>query len=688
MTSHYKTLTRHRLLFLAVVTLLFSGSLSAATPLEIDSLLKWTYVTDPRWSPDGKSLAYLEVVTDVEADRYRSQLMLHTGASGGRRLSAEGRAARMPRWSHEGSWLGYVEDSDGASALRLLPMKGGESRQVTLPAGQIIDYQWSPVTNDLVVLFRPASDDDDAGYYTTDRLDGRRDGRRGYRPSERSRLLRVRAATGEAPSIDWLSDDLKDAAPAQWASDGQSIFYTSHFDVPVDRNREQTDIVQLFLDEPDKVVRWTDRVGPDEWPTPSPDGRWLALIGEDTSSPPVSYQTSELTLIDLKGERETVNLTSDFDYAVGDGMAGDVNAPASAGARLRWSADSKSLYFTSAMEGRVQLMQVSIESGQVEPVTRIDEGEIGVFDVSATGQVAAVFSRPDLPPNLVGFQIGRGSRGAWRELTSSNKALLKDHRLAPYTELRAKRDDGSEIQGWLIAPPRLDRRRSYPMILYVHGGPHSMYGSNFFHEFQVLANAGYYVLISNPRGSTGYGSAFGNSIQYEYPGEDFNDLMAIVDLAVAEKTIDADRLGVAGGSGGGLLTTWIVAKTDRFKAASAQRSVTNWLSFVGTSDYNYYFATHWFEDFPWRQPEKYLARSPLSYVDDVKTPIQIIHSDADFRTPLEQSLQYYTALRMLDKPAELLVFKDESHGLSRGGRPSNRVARLQAIVDWFDRYLR
>ncbi|NJO13069.1 MAG: S9 family peptidase [Gammaproteobacteria bacterium] len=247
--------------------------------------------------------------------------------------------------------------------------------------------------------------------------------------------------------------------------------------------------------------------------------------------------------------------------------------------------------------------------------------------------------------------------------------------------------DRTRIQGWILKPPGFDAQRRYPMILYIHGGPHAMYGSGFFHEFQVLAQAGYVVLITNPRGSTGYGGQFANVIQYRYPGDDYRDLMVAVDEVLKRGYVDEKRLGVAGGSGGGLLTSWIVGQTDRFAAAVVERAVTNWHSFVGSADLNYFFATHWFRDFPWRDSKDYLERSPLSHVDKVKTPVLVIHSEHDYRTAIDQGLQYYAALKMLRKPAKLAVFPESSHGLSRDGRPSQRVERLKLITGWFEEHL-
>ncbi len=674
---------------LLVCTLSVAPGTHAAQALTAESLLEWSYVADARWSPLEDSLVFVRTDTDAGENRYQSSLWLVHSTQPPRALTNADAQARHPRWSPDGQSIAFLSDRSGSSQVHLLPLRGGESRQVTDVKGNVSAFSWSPDGSQLALLLQ-LKDDAEAKKtpFVTQRLDSRRDGRKGYRPAKRQRLATFTFAKPLEERLTLLTDGRYDDGPPVWSKNGTQLFFSAVRAVNDDREVLNSELfaVDLATDKP-SIRALTDSVGPDFAPLPSPDGRYLAYLGYAAGTPPVSYRPNELRLLDLSGETETRVIAEDFAYSIGDGMAGDVNSPAGGGTRVQWLTDSSGLLFTSAIEGQVQLMRADLASDDVQAVTSIESGEIREFHLSPQGNVAAVFSRPDLPANLVSFPVSQGSRGAWRQLTSLNKDVLDNSRLAEYEEVFAETEDGGRVQAWLIAPPRVDRRKSYPLILYIHGGPHGMYGTNFFHEFQVLANAGYYVLIANPRGSTGYGESFGNSVQYAYPGKDYDDLMAILDSVIGRRTIDEERLGVAGGSGGGLLTTWIVSRTDRFKAASAHRSVTNWYSFVGTADFNLYFATHWFDEFPWQAPQKYLDRSPLSFVDQVKTPVQILHSDADYRTPLEQSLQYYTALKMLGKPAELVIFPDESHGLSRGGKPANRVARLDNILRWFDRYL-
>ncbi|MFM7066868.1 MAG: alpha/beta hydrolase family protein, partial [Gammaproteobacteria bacterium] len=315
-------------------------------------------------------------------------------------------------------------------------------------------------------------------------------------------------------------------------------------------------------------------------------------------------------------------------------------------------------------------------------------GDLREFTVSSRGELADLLSTPAVPAEL---RIVRAGHWDATDPATAWAALARDsfdgkRSFQPYEEVNYPSFDGRMIQGWVVKPPDFDPARRWPLVLYIHGGPHSAYGATFFHEFQVLSAAGYVVLITNPRGSTSYGEEFANVIQYRYPGDDYRDLMAGVDLLLARGYIDPTRLVVGGGSGGGLLTAWTISQTGRFAAALVERAVTNWHSFVGTADLNRYFATRWFRDFPWRDTADYLARSPLQQVDRVRTPVFVIHSTDDYRTALDQGLQYYTALRMQGKPARLAIFPQSAHGLSREGRPSQRVRRLELILEWFGEY--
>lgn len=669
----------------AIITLLAAWPLAAA-PLTEDSLLDWEYAGSPRYSPDGLRLVYTRFGTERKRDRYTADLWL-VEERGERRLTADPAADYAPAWSPDGRRLAFLSRRTGTPQVFVLHAGGGDAVQVTDIAGGVMALAWSPDGTRIAVLaLRESGTDGSKQPYVTDRLLTRRDGREGYRRPGAPQIAVVPADGRAEEGVLWLTEHEFGAGPPVWSTDGRTILFSAAWESEEALALGDTEIHAVAADGSASPQRLTSRFGPDDNPLPSPDGQWIAWTGFDDAEPPVSYRPDELYVMRADGSEQR-RLTAEWPAGVADTMAGDVNAPFGPARRLAWSADGRYLYFTSAVEGKVQLIRAAVETGQVTPVTAFDEGDIREFDLSPGGGVVALYSRPDSPPQLVTFPPERAQRGGWRQRTALNARYLEYPRFAEYEELRISSFDGTPIQAWLVKPPRFDTRRRHPLILYIHGGPHSMYGTNFFHEFQVLAAAGYFVLIANPRGSSGYGEVFGNVIQYRYPGDDYLDLMAVVDAVSGRDYIDAERLGVAGGSGGGLLTTWVVGQTDRFRAASAHRSVTNWLSFVGTTDINRYVTARWFRDYPWRDATSYLDRSPLMLVDEVATPVQIIHSDADYRTPLEQGLQYYTALKQLGKPAELVVMPGESHDLSRDGTPSLRVERLRLILDWFDRHL-
>jgi dipeptidyl aminopeptidase/acylaminoacyl peptidase len=290
-------------------------------------------------------------------------------------------------------------------------------------------------------------------------------------------------------------------------------------------------------------------------------------------------------------------------------------------------------------------------------------------------------------PAMIGDLFAIDEKGALTRLTNVNEKLFSEVTLTEPDEMKYKSFDGKIIETWIQKPPDFDPSKKYPMILNIHGGPHAAYGYTFDHEFHWMAAKGYVVLYPNPRGSTTYGQDFGNIIQYHYPGDDYKDLMAGVDALIAKGYVDTKKLGVTGGSGGGLLTNWVVTQTDRFAAAVSQRDIADWSNFWYIADFTLFQPT-WFRKAPWEDPEDYKARSPITYIDRVKTPLMLIEGEADYRTPpMAGGEMMFRALKYRHVPAVMVRFPDESHELSRSGKPWHRVERLQYIVGWFDQWL-
>jgi dipeptidyl aminopeptidase/acylaminoacyl peptidase len=307
---------------------------------------------------------------------------------------------------------------------------------------------------------------------------------------------------------------------------------------------------------------------------------------------------------------------------------------------------------------------------------------LAVSDISSTGVAVGTLTTFHKPADIVSLDLK--TPAAIKQLTTVNDDILIGKKLGQVTEMWYTSADGLKVQGWYITPPDFDPAKKYPMQLHIHGGPHSMYNVGFNFGWQEHAANDYVVLYTNPRGSTGYGSAFGNAIKNAYPGKDYDDLMAGVDTLVSKGFVDTQNMFVTGCSGGGVLTAWIVGKTDRFAAASANCPVVDWLSFVGTTDGASWYYN--FEKLPWEDPTEHLRRSPLTYVGNVKTPTMLMTGVNDLRTPMPQTEQFYSALKQLKVPTAMLRFNDEWHGTS--SNPSNFMRTQLYLRYWFDKHKR
>ncbi|MCH7945117.1 MAG: S9 family peptidase, partial [Armatimonadetes bacterium] len=409
-----------------------------------------------------------------------------------------------------------------------------------------------------------------------------------------------------------------------------------------------------------EVTPLTDRNGPDRGHRVSPDGRWIVYTGYDDEN--FTSTLSHLYIMDRRGGGKKV-------------LAGDLaNSPRS----VVWAEDSSGVYFTMGAAGSTQVYFVSV-LGDMRQVT---EGvhRLSGLSISEDGQVATVRSDFTTPGQLVTFNVDDDEM---RVLVDVNKDVLDGVTLGEAEELWFDSTDGFRVQGWLIKPANYEEGKKYPMVLWIHGGPWSMYTVGFSWTFQNFAANGYAVLFTNPRGSTGYGQEFVNGIQFSYPGKDYDDLMAGVDAAIATGVVDEENLFVCGGSGGGVLTAWIVGHTGRFAAAVSMKPVINWASFVGTTDGASWYRQ--FESYPWEDPMEYHVRSPLSLVGNVTTPTMVMTGESDLRTPMTQSEEYYRALKKLKKETLLVRMPDEYHGWRR---PSHRMLQQLYLQAWFEKHKR
>ena len=469
---------------------------------------------------------------------------------------------------------------------------------------------------------------------------------------------------------------------AFWSKDGAQIYFTSlRVDEPYyERQRTELYSVAAAGGEPSKIA--TVPMGMSEIAL-SPDGKRIAFVASATQ-PVFSYTQPDLWVLDLTPKAEPRNLTGSFDFDITNPVFGDNAPPRTAGGNPTvWSADGKSLYQIFSRQGRTNIGRFDATNGGLTEITKGDHATLRFRVTPDSSKIVYVLSTPTRINDL--FVVDGSS--APRQLTDINRELVAQLNLTEPEEVWYDSFDGKRVQAWLQKPPAFDAKKKHPLILNIHGGPHAAYGWVFSHEFQWMAAKGYVVLYPNPRGSTTYGQEFGNIIQHRYPGDDYKDLMIGVDEVIRRGYIDEMKMGVTGGSGGGLLTNWTITQTDRFAAAVPQRDISNWESWWYTADFTLFQPT-WFKGPPFEQQEDFRARSPLTYVQNVKTPTMFVLGETDLRTPEDSGgEQMFRALKYRKIPTVLVKFPNESHELNRSGQPWHRVERLQHIVGWFDKWL-
>jgi dipeptidyl aminopeptidase/acylaminoacyl peptidase len=671
-------------LFCVAVVLMaaVSGGLSQAQaqdPLSLGDIMQLEWASDPQISPDGQSIAYVRNGMDPMSDSRRGSLWMIDVASGEQRpLTRSNGNFRSPRFSPDGKRLAYVASEGQGAQIFVRWLDSGQVAQVTrlrqAPRGitwsrdgsQIAFIKFVKLTKEPMVSLpgKPSGAKWAPPAEVIDRVLYRADGR-GYLPYGFDHLFVVPAEGGTARQ---LTQGAHHYSPSlAWAGDDESIFVVGNRRDDWDRQLLNTDIYQVTL--ADKVVTAiTDRYGPDQSPVLSPDGRWLAYVGFDDQE--LGYQNMNLYVRDLRAG-ETTQVQTGLDRSVSP---------------VAWGSGRR-LFIAYEDRGESHIAVVDRNGKVTDRVADLGGGSLGrpygqgSFSVSNGGAIAYMRTTVHQPAEVALLRAGEP-----RQLTQLNSDSLGHRTLGSVEALQwvSSAPDAQKIDGWLVKPPDYEPTQTYPLILEIHGGPFANYGPRFSMEAQLYAAAGYLVLYANPRGSTSYGEAFGNLIHHNYPGEDFNDLMSGVDTLIEQEIADPERLYVTGGSGGGVLTAWIIGKTNRFKAAVVAKPVINWISFTLTADAYPFFYRYWFPDTPWNIPEHYFARSPLSLVGQVETPAMIITGERDYRTPISESEQYYQALKLRDLDTVLVRLPGASHGIT--SRPSQMMSKVAHALAWFERY--
>lgn len=671
----------------ACLALTMAGSVFAAetsTPdnskLNYQDLFNIEYAANPIVMPNGKQVVYERRSMDIMTDSLRRNLWtVSLDGKSHMPLLSDSKNHFNPVFSPDGSQMAYLSSKEGKIQIYLRDLKSGLTARVTdvnmTPSGmsfspdgkQLAFSMFTPgKAKPLFSLnFKPkgAKWADNAQYI--DKTLFQRDGTGMNRPGN-MQVYVVPTIGGTPRKITSSAHDY--AGSLAWTNDGKQIIVSANT-----RDDAEFDIFNSDLLAVDvltsKVTKLTEMSGPEGSPKMSPNGKKLAFTGfEDNGK---SNQISELYVMNPDGS-DIKRLTPELDRSVGN---------------VKWAQNSKGLYFSYDDEGKKHVAYVSL-SGKISTKTDALGGmslgrpyTSGHYDVTSKGNIVYTQSTGVRPADLA----VTSKRGKVTQLTDLNSDVF-DHKSLNKPELMEVNSsvDGRRLQAWIVTPPNFDANKKYPLILEIHGGPHTAYGPEFSTEVQLFAAAGYVVVYGNPRGSTSMGADFANLIDKNYPSEDYNDLMDMVDGVIKKGYVDKDNLFVTGGSGGGVLTAWIIGNTDRFKASVVAKPVINWASMIGTSDIYTFMTKYWFNDLPWNDYEHYWKRSPLSLVGNVKTPTMVLTGELDVRTPMSESEQYYGALRLEGVESALVRIQGAYHGIA--AKPSNLARKVGNILAWFEKY--
>jgi len=662
---------------LFVSPLLFAQSLP--THLEPLDVFRVQVAADPQISPDGSRIVYVRNSADISSDRRVSNLwIINSAGTGHRALTTGTYSDSSPRWSPDGTRLAFVSDRDGKAQLYVRWMDSGQTAKLTDLENPPAGISWSPDSTQLVftslvpaappkIATMPAPPEgakwaDSPKIYED--LIYRFNGP-GYLKPGYSQIF-VISADGGAPRQLTTGNfphgpntgEFGGSYPA-WAPEGKSVILSMNGTSNFEYEPLHTELFEISTVD-GSLKQLTHRNGPNDSPVISSDGKLIAYTGFDDRYQ--GHQTTHLYICNRDGSNPH-EVTSKLDR--------DVSTP-------RWSSDGKSVFLTYADQGDTKLASISLDGSSKVLADHLNLG--ASFSVSKTDAFAIQYDMPSDPGDVAAASLAHPKLNV---LTNLNRELFTAKKLGAVEELWYESSfDHRKIEGWIIKPPDFDANKKYPLIIQIHGGPFSNYGDRFDLNAQIWAASGYVVLYTNPRGSTSYGEEFANLIHLSYPGNDFYDLNSGVDAILDKGYIDKDNLFVTGGSGGGVLTCWMIDRTDRFRAAASLYPVINWYSWVLTSDLPSFGSLYWFNGNPWDKSDEYMKRSVISLVKNVKTPTLLMTGEEDWRTPISEAEQYYAALKLLKVESALVRFPGEPHGLSR--RPSHQIAKIVYTQNWFD----
>jgi dipeptidyl aminopeptidase/acylaminoacyl peptidase len=641
-----------------------------ARTVSLEMYLDLESVSNPQISPDGSQVVYTRGWVDKVNDSRESSVWIMNADGSKNRFLVDGSG---PIWSPDGTRIAYTAkgDPEGSQIFVRWMDDEGATSQITRLEASPSGIRWSPAGDQLsfsmnvdaepAFTVSPPGRPDGATWTAAPRVVTRADYRQdrvGFVDGAWRHIFVVPAEGGTARR---LTDGDWNHSTGEWTPDGRELVFSSLRTEDAELAWRESEVYSVDVGS-GTIRALTSRVGQDFSPLPSPTGDLIAYRGSDFHTD--TYRNAGVYVMNRDGSSPRL-ISGDFDRQI-NGM--------------KWALDGSGLYLTVSAAGTRNLQFLSASGG----VRELSTGEhmLALSSFTSDGHAVGTLSSPQVPSDIVAFDLEEA--GTRTQLTHVNDDVLGGLTFGDVEEIWYESVDGFQIQGWIMTPPDFDPAKQYPLMLSIHGGPHGMYNVGFNFGWQEHAANGYVVLYTNPRGSTGYGSAFGNSIKNAYPGKDFDDLMNGVDLVVDRGFIDEENMFVYGCSGGGVLTSWVVGHTDRFAAASANCPVTNWLSFVGTTDGIGWYRN--FENLPWDDPSEHLRRSPLMYVGNVTTPTMLMTGVNDLRTPMPQTEEYFAALKVMGVETAMVRFNNEWHGTS--STPSNFLRTQLFLRKWFSMHSR
>ena len=639
------------------------------------------YAASPQVSNDGTYVIYERRSMDIMTDSTRTNLWQVNIDGTAHQPVFSGKANyRMPRFSPDGTRLAYLSTAEGDNQLYVLWLRSGKTSRVTNLQKTPRDIAWSPNGQWLAFsLFKPSKattlfkdmpkKPQGATWAGTakfiDQMSYRSDGG-GYTEIGFNHIYVVPAIGGSARQVS--SGDFHHGGVINWSKDSSNIIIDGDRHPDWQDRPLESDIYQIDVNT-GKISELVKRAGPDHTPKISPNNKKIAYLSFDDKR--LSSQNNHLYVMDRDGNNAK-NLT----LSLGRGVS-----------NVHWAKDSKGLYFSYSDHGQSYVGYVNLKGKRKEKLVKIGGQSLGrpytSGDYSVIGNRSLVYTQANnqRPADLAVIN----KQGKVTQLTSLNEDLFAHKTLSAVEAMTIKSTvDNRNIEAWIALPPNFDKTKKYPLILEIHGGPHAAYGPNYSTEIQLMAAKGYVVVWANPRGSTSYGAEFANLIHHNYPSQDYNDLMDVVDGVLAKGYVDKKQLFVTGGSGGGVLTAWIVGKTNRFKAAVVVKPVINWMSFILTADGYAYFSKYWMPGKPWDHAEHLWEHSPLSLVGNVKTPTMLLTGEEDYRTPMSETEQYYQALQLQKVESAMVRIPEANHSIA--ARPSNLIKKVGNIIAWFEKY--